>query len=379
MAILINFYNQIGAGPKNISLNFIDQLIKKSGGVNEAFILIPNFSEYENLKSAKHNNVHLIKLPKFNSLIFKAFFRIYLEFLLVPCLVKRHKVASYLAFGNFLMTPLKIKKTVLLHHPYLFDDDLFYGLNFRSKVVEGLKRLVLAITLKNVDVVVVQSSYVKSAFQKCWSQFDRQVEVISNPISGNFPKDLGLSLDALVNPRLQSAELKILYVSRFYPHKNHHFLLALSKALNQIGIQHVIQVTLDKKIAGVKEFMQQTKDSGANVTNVGEVSQQDLSAYYQAATIFLFPSKSETFGNPMIEAMKYGLPIVVPDLPYTKAIVGDGGNFYKEDNAEQCVEAIKNLADNTEYYRYSSKHSYDQFQKFPSVREWVSSYIKLIS
>lgn len=340
--------------------------------------LVPEHAEYKNLPLSV-GRIKIVKLPTFSSIFAKIIYRVYLELLLIPKLARSNKINSILAFGNFLMTPLKVKKVVLLHHPYLFDDQLFKKLSFKNKLVEGLKRCVFAITLKNVDVVVVQSHYVKHSFLNCWQCNANQVKVIPNPISDNFSNDLALSLDDLIQQRLKSCRLKILYVSRFYPHKNHQFLLGLSKALSKAGLKHLIQVTLDKKIVGVDAFMQSSIEQGTHIENIGEVPQNELEAYYKLANFFLFPSMSETFGNPIIEAMRYGLPVIIPDLPHAKAIVGEGGNYYEENHVASCVKVIRFLVESKESYKYSSQYSYAQFQRFPSVTEWVNSYIKLIS
>jgi len=42
---------------------------------------------------------------------------------------------------------------------------------------------------------------------------------------------------------------------------------------------------------------------------VGQQSGDELTAYYQSADVFVFPSKTDTFGNVMLEAMACGVPV----------------------------------------------------------------------
>jgi glycosyltransferase involved in cell wall biosynthesis len=44
---------------------------------------------------------------------------------------------------------------------------------------------------------------------------------------------------------------------------------------------------------------------------------------YEQADCLLFPSRLETWGLPISEAKKYGLPMLVADLPYAKETVGN--------------------------------------------------------
>jgi rhamnosyl/mannosyltransferase len=65
---------------------------------------------------------------------------------------------------------------------------------------------------------------------------------------------------------------------------------------------------------------------------VGEVSEGELSSYYQAANVFVLPSshKSEAFGISLLEAMACGLPIISTEL-------GTGTSFVNLNNKTGLV------------------------------------------
>lgn len=375
MIILINFYNQLGAGPKHISLNFIKHLINEKSD-QKITILVPELAEYKKLPLCV-NNIKIVKLPKYDVLLAKIAYRVYLELILIPKIVRDSHIDSMLAFGNFLLTPLKVKKTVLLHHPYIFDDQLFNSLNLKNKFIEGIKRCVFAVTLKNVDTVVVQSEYVKTELTKSWASYNKQVITIPNPISDSFSTLSQPDIQVLIEERVNSIlPLKILYVSRFYPHKNHDFLLHLSKELSDLNINHQIFVTLDVAISGVDEFLFIAKNRGSNIVNLGELTQVEIEAYYKRSHCLIFPSKSETFGNPLIEAMKYGLPVIAPNLAYSQTVLTNAGIFYRPDDVNNCALKIGELINNSKYYRKQSTLSHTRSKDFPTVTQWVSEYMK---
>ena len=56
----------------------------------------------------------------------------------------------------------------------------------------------------------------------------------------------------------------------------------------------------------------------------GHVSDAELRALYAAATVFLFPSLTEGFGLPPVEAMQCGCPVVAADAGAMPEICGDG-------------------------------------------------------
>lgn len=375
MSILINFYNQMGAGPKNISLNFINT-VKEREFLEETFIIIPNVEEYVNLESK--GNVKLVKFKRYTNIFSKILFRIYLDIFFIPYFISKNKISKLLAFGNFLISPVKVKKVVLLHHPYIVDNKLLNKLSFLPKIIEKLKRFVFYVTIKNVDIVVVQSNYMKRLLLEVWGN-DIKNCVIANPISKNFVKNYSLDeINDFIKHRLQNIDkIKILYVSRFYPHKNHIFLVDLSKVLNENNIKHEILITVDFSKRETLDLQQMiTKD--ISIESIGEISQFELETYYKTSHIFIFPSNSETFGNPLIEAMKFGLPIVVPNLEYAQSIVEEAGIYYNQNDVLECKDSIKSLISNSDNYRLKSLESFEQFKKYPQVKEWVDSYFKIL-
>lgn len=375
MSILINFYNQMGAGPKNISLNFINTL-KEREFLEETFIIIPNVEEYVNLESK--GNVKLVKLKRYTNIFSKILFRIYLDIFFIPYFISKNKISKLLAFGNFLISPVKVKKVVLLHHPYIVDNILLNKLSFLPKIIEKLKRFAFYVTIKNVDIVVVQSNYMKRLLLEVWGN-DIKNCVIANPISKNFVKNYSLDeINDFIKHRLQNIDkIKILYVSRFYPHKNHIFLVDLSKVLNENNIKHEILITVDFSKQETLDLQQMiTKD--ISIESIGEISQFELETYYKTSHIFIFPSNSETFGNPLIEAMKFGLPIVVPNLEYAQSIVEEAGIYYNQNDVLECKDSIKSLISNSDNYRLKSLEAFEQFKKYPQVEEWVDSYFKIL-
>lgn len=65
-----------------------------------------------------------------------------------------------------------------------------------------------------------------------------------------------------------------------------------------------------------RESLRRTVAPGGRVRFVGNVSNENRSAYYQAADVFVLPalSHAETFGIAMLEAMSFGTPAVSTDV-----------------------------------------------------------------
>jgi len=67
---------------------------------------------------------------------------------------------------------------------------------------------------------------------------------------------------------------------------------------------------------------------------VDYVDRQSLRALYAAAGAFVFPSLSEGFGLPILEAMAAGLPVIASDLPALREVAGGNAKLVAPDDAD---------------------------------------------
>lgn len=76
----------------------------------------------------------------------------------------------------------------------------------------------------------------------------------------------------------------------------------------------------------------------------GFVPEQDLPPLYRHATAFIFPSRFEGFGLPVLEAMACGTPVISSDRGSLPEIVGSGGLLLDPENVESWAEAMRRVA-----------------------------------
>jgi glycosyltransferase involved in cell wall biosynthesis len=69
---------------------------------------------------------------------------------------------------------------------------------------------------------------------------------------------------------------------------------------------------------------------------------EDLSAHFASADCFVFPSRTETFGNVILEALASGLPVASVPAPGPIDLVQDGvTGAVDEDLMLACLRAIR--------------------------------------
>jgi glycosyltransferase involved in cell wall biosynthesis len=117
----------------------------------------------------------------------------------------------------------------------------------------------------------------------------------------------------------------LLTVGNSLPHKNFHVLLDLLQQLPDDRL-----VIAGKKATPYGEFLAREvarRGLGGRVILPGEVSDGDRQWLYAHCKAFLFPSLTEGFGLPVLEAMQCGRPVFVSRNTSLPEIAGDLG-FY---------------------------------------------------
>ncbi|MGB3617063.1 MAG: glycosyltransferase family 1 protein, partial [Catalinimonas sp.] len=75
------------------------------------------------------------------------------------------------------------------------------------------------------------------------------------------------------------------------------------------------------------------------------IATDDLPALYDQAEVFLFPSFSEGFGIPIIEAMAAGTPVVTSDMSAMPEVAGDAALLIDPRDPATIADALAELLD----------------------------------
>lgn len=122
------------------------------------------------------------------------------------------------------------------------------------------------------------------------------------------------------------------------PHKNVEILFSIAEELDVLG--------LDILVAGVSgnTFSKlETSFLPPNVRMLGYVTDDDLAALYQNALCFAFPSLTEGFGLPALEALALGCPVVATNAASLPEVCGDAALYADPRSPRAWLEQIKRL------------------------------------
>jgi glycosyltransferase involved in cell wall biosynthesis len=100
------------------------------------------------------------------------------------------------------------------------------------------------------------------------------------------------------------------------------------------------------------------------VVFTGLISDEELVALYNAATIVVHPSRYEGFGYPVAEAMSCGVPVITTTASSLPEVGGDAAVLVDPNDVKGLAEAIASLLDDSARRREMGELSLEQAKKF---------------
>lgn len=142
----------------------------------------------------------------------------------------------------------------------------------------------------------------------------------------------------------------LLGVGRLTPEKGFEYLVQAASSLPQVK-QVVIAGNSDHDTT----YYEQLKDldTAHKVIFTGYTTGEDLRQLYSHARMFVLSSVVEGFPLVMLEAMSYGLPLVVSDIPASHLVELPHDRYFECRNAQSLAQVLeKHLADDAPSYQY---------------------------
>ena len=139
------------------------------------------------------------------------------------------------------------------------------------------------------------------------------------------------------------------YVGRPTPHKNLERLVEAFEILNQEreDLFLVLAGKNDKNYQRIKRLVD-SKNLTSQVIFTDFVSEGQLRWLYENCQAYIFPSLSEGFGLPGLEAMIHGAPVVSSNATCLPEIYGDAAHYFNPLDVEDMAEKINEvISDNT--------------------------------
>lgn len=162
----------------------------------------------------------------------------------------------------------------------------------------------------------------------------------------------------------------ILHLSNGKPHKNVARLLEA-----YAGLPPALRARYSLVLAGIQAVQRpgiveavQTRGLGTRVEVRGAITESALSELYADAVLFAFPSLTEGFGIPPLEAMAHAVPVVASTAGALPEVLGDAALLVDPLDARALREAIEAALTNRELRERLAFRGLARARAFPVER-----------
>ena len=87
-----------------------------------------------------------------------------------------------------------------------------------------------------------------------------------------------------------------------------------------------------------------TAELGNHIILPGVITDSERQWLFKNCDVFVFPSLTEGFGFPVLEAMQFGKPVVMSNRTSLPEIAGDSGFFFPSYQATEMSKAVMDAA-----------------------------------
>lgn len=221
----------------------------------------------------------------------------------------------------------------------------------------------------------------------------KTIITVSESVKEQIIKEFGLSPDKIQvtyesgefdnndmqpdNSMISQPKEYILFVGNAYPHKN------LLKLINAFEIIKPDFPALKLVLAGKSDyFYNRLKYEIQNYTYyhdiifTGNINNASLYKFYKKAAVFVFPSLSEGFGIPGLEAMLANCPVIASDIKVFHEIYRDAAYYFNPDSERDLAQKLTFLLKNQDLRKKLVTHGNKQAKKY-SWQEMARKTLKI--
>lgn len=207
--------------------------------------------------------------------------------------------------------------------------------------------LIMTLVVKKADIILTGSEWTSDQISRRWPFSKLKIKTIYNgikmPVKGCINKEV-------IN-KYNIDKPYILYLGLLKKHKNLANLIeAFVNAQSDLRGEYLLIIAGDLKSDETDlPSLINKKKQNKSIRLLGFVPGEDLPGLYSGASVFAFPSLSEGFGLPPLEAMSHGVPVISSNATCLPEVLKTAPMYFNPLSIADISKCIKRAIGNEKW------------------------------
>ena len=254
-------------------------------------------------------------------------------------------------------------KYIVTIHDVLFND---FSKEFSWRYRQN-RNFLFSRSIQKAEIKTTVSEYSKNRISEYYHVAKEQLYIIPNAVSIQSEHNHTKENAKQIIKEKYGIENFILFVSRIEPRKNH--LLLLNKFFElELYKQNISLVFIGKrslKVKGLESKIWSLTDENKRFFHwIEDVEPEDLTLFYKACRLFVYPSKAEGFGIPPLEAAVQKAPVLCSNATAMADFDFFNPYIFNPENADEFAKKLQLMINEPPTCAALEKISNDILQRY---------------
>lgn len=190
-----------------------------------------------------------------------------------------------------------------------------------KSIIFIIKRLYFRIFIQKLNRIFVQSVHMKKCLIKTYRIQSNYINILNIPIQPTKER----------YTKKKESIIRLLYPANHYSYKNH-------KIITDMLSDNSIKNLLIYFTATISEF--QKFKNFKSIRRIDYYSYKNTYKIYNKFDGLIYPSRIESLGLPLQEALNFKIPILCSDLPYSRELLKEYGYYFDQESKTSLRNTI---------------------------------------
>jgi glycosyltransferase involved in cell wall biosynthesis len=196
--------------------------------------------------------------------------------------------------------------------------------------------------IRAAEKVITVSEFEKTTIVNRFPRYENKIEAVYNGVSEHFKPVTDTTELIRIRKKYDLPEKFIFYLGNTDPKKNTPNTLKAYSFYRNAEPNPAPLVMIDFGMENLTRILKENGTPGLieHIYLSGYIDNKDLPAIYSMCSLFLYPSLRESFGIPLLEGMRCGVPVITSNTSCMPEVAKDGAYYIDPFSAKEMAKAM---------------------------------------